>query len=50
MGFALMAAGVLGLVAFLPTRGAVLRPGEREAVIEERHHIGHHADHHHCRS
>jgi hypothetical protein len=40
-----MAAGVLGLIAFMSTHGTVLRPGEREAVIEERHHIGKHDDH-----
>ncbi|MFJ4422510.1 hypothetical protein [Streptomyces bobili] len=45
VGFVLMAAGLLGLLAFMSTRGAVLRPGEREAVIEERHYIGHHDDH-----
>jgi hypothetical protein len=46
VGFVLMAAGLLGLLAFMSTRGTVLRPGEREAVIEERHYIGHHDDHH----
>jgi hypothetical protein len=47
VGFFLMAAGVLGLIAFMSTHGTVLRPGEREAVIEERHHIGKHDDHQH---
>jgi len=45
VGFVLMVAGVVGLIAFMATPGAVLRPGEREAVIEERHYIGKHDDH-----
>lgn len=39
VGFALMAVGVLGLVAFLSTPGTVLRPGERQ-YVEERHYFG----------
>ncbi|MFH9861162.1 hypothetical protein [Streptomyces sp. NPDC017202] len=50
VGFVLMAAGLLGLIAFMSTRGTVLRPGEREAVIEERHYIGGPDDHHRYRS
>ncbi|MFD7475257.1 hypothetical protein ACFV8Z_24630 [Streptomyces sp. NPDC059837] len=42
--FALMAAGVLGLIAFLSTPGTVLRPGERE-FVEERHYFGKGDDH-----
>jgi len=34
----------------MSTRGVVLRPGEREAVIEERHYIGKHDDHRNYRS
>lgn len=45
VGFVLMVAGVVGLIAFMATPGAVLRPGEREAVIEGRHYIGKHDDH-----
>ncbi|MGQ4481610.1 hypothetical protein [Streptomyces sp. SAS_276] len=45
VGFLLMAAGAIGLITFMSTRGVVLRPGEREAVIEERHYIGRHDDH-----
>ncbi|MGQ4360363.1 hypothetical protein [Streptomyces sp. SAS_272] len=44
VGFALMAVGVLGLIAFLSTPGTVLRPGERE-FIEERHYFGKNDDH-----
>ncbi|MFI1164331.1 hypothetical protein ACH4UM_12050 [Streptomyces sp. NPDC020801] len=44
VGFFLMAAGVLGLIAFMATPGAVLRPNERE-VVEERHYMGRHDDH-----
>ena len=44
VGFLLMAAGVVGLSTFMNTRGAVLRPGRREAVIEGRHCIGKHDD------
>lgn len=50
VGFLLMAAGVIGLITFMSTRGVVLRPGEREAVIEERHYIGNHDDHRNYRS
>jgi hypothetical protein len=50
VGFLLMAAGVIGLITFMSTRGVVLRPGEREAVIEERHYIGKHDDHRDYRS
>jgi hypothetical protein len=50
VGFLLMAAGVIGLITFMSTRGVVLRPGEREAVIEERHYIGKHDDHRNYRS
>lgn len=50
VGFFLMAAGALGLIAFMSTRGTVLRPGEREAVIEERHYIGKHDGRQHYRS
>ncbi|MGW3109579.1 hypothetical protein [Streptomyces sp. NPDC001100] len=50
VGFFLMVVGVVGLITFMSTRGAVLRPGEREAVIEERHYIGKHDDHQHYRS
>jgi hypothetical protein len=39
-----MAVGVLGLIAFLSTPGAVLRPGERE-FVEERHYFGKDDDH-----
>lgn len=49
VGFALMAAGVLGLISFLSTQGTVRRPGEREVVIEEKHYIGDHDDHRHYR-
>ncbi len=42
--------GDAGLITFMSTRGAVLRPGEREAVIEERHYIGKHDDHRNYRS
>lgn len=49
VGFVLMTAGVIGLIAFMGTRGTVLRPGEREAVIEERHYIGKNTDHEHYR-
>ncbi|MFF1442776.1 MULTISPECIES: hypothetical protein [Streptomyces] len=44
VGFSLMVVGVLGLIAFLATPGAVLRPGERE-FVEERHYFGEHDDH-----
>ena len=40
VGFVLMAAGLLGLIAFMNTRGTVQRPGEHGTVIEERHYIG----------
>jgi hypothetical protein len=50
VGFFLMVAGVIGLITFMSTRGTVLRPGEREAVIEERHYIGKHDDHRNYRS
>ncbi|WP_329600043.1 hypothetical protein OIE43_43270 [Streptomyces pseudovenezuelae] len=50
VGFALMCAGVIGLVMFLATPGMVRRPGERETVVEERHYIGDHDDHRHYRS
>ncbi|MFJ9898284.1 hypothetical protein ACIQPR_33595 [Streptomyces sp. NPDC091280] len=40
VGFALMAVGILGLIMFLSTAGAVRRPGERGTVIEERHYMG----------
>ncbi|GAA3816376.1 hypothetical protein ACFS5L_06115 [Streptomyces phyllanthi] len=49
VGLTLMAAGVLGLIAFMATPGMVRRPGEREVVIDERHYIGDHDDHHHYR-
>ncbi|MFD8006913.1 hypothetical protein [Streptomyces mirabilis] len=35
VGFFLMAVRALGLIAFMSTRGTVLRPGEREAVVED---------------
>ncbi|MEU4654612.1 hypothetical protein AB0G32_11785 [Streptomyces sp. NPDC023723] len=44
VGFILMAAGILGLIAFMSTPGAILRPGENE-VVERRHYIGKHDDH-----
>ena len=44
VGFSLIVAGVVGLIAFLSTPGAVLRPGERE-FVEERHYFGKHDDH-----
>ncbi|GAQ50255.1 hypothetical protein [Streptomyces acidiscabies] len=44
VGFSLMAAGIVGLVAFIGTPGSVLRPGERE-YVEERHYFGDHDDH-----
>jgi hypothetical protein len=44
VGFTLMGVGVLGLIAFLATPGAVLRPGERE-FVEERHYFGKNDDH-----
>ncbi|WP_329272200.1 hypothetical protein [Streptomyces pseudovenezuelae] len=50
VGFALMCAGVIGLIMFLATPGMVRRPGERETVVEERHYIGDHDDHRHYRS
>jgi len=50
VGFFLMAAGVLGLITFIATPGAVRRPGEHETVIEERHYIGDGDDHRHYRS
>ncbi|MDN3029206.1 hypothetical protein [Streptomyces sp. S.PB5] len=40
VGFVLMVAGVIGLIAFMSTTGMVQRPGERGTVIEERHYIG----------
>lgn len=40
VGFVLMASGLLGLIAFMGTRGTVQRPGEHGTVIEERHYIG----------
>ena len=45
VGFALMCAGVIGLIMFVATPGMVRRPGERETVIDERHFIGDHDDH-----
>ncbi|KUM84242.1 MULTISPECIES: hypothetical protein [Streptomyces] len=50
VGFALMCAGVIGLIMFVATPGMVRRPGERETVVEERHYIGDHDDHRHYRS
>ena len=50
VGFVLMAAGILGLIAFMATPGAVRRPGEREVVIEEKHFIGECDDHSHYRT
>ncbi|WP_230396268.1 hypothetical protein [Streptomyces blattellae] len=44
-GFVLMAAGVLGLIAFMATPAMVRRPGEREVVIDERHYIRDHDYH-----
>ncbi|MFF4550105.1 hypothetical protein [Streptomyces sp. NPDC001435] len=49
VGFILLAAGILGLIAFMSTPGAVRRPGEREAVIEERHYMGKGDDHRYYR-
>lgn len=50
VGFALMSAGILGLVMFMATPGTVRRPGERETIIEEKHFIGDHDDHRHYRT
>ncbi|MEV7389749.1 hypothetical protein [Streptomyces sp. NPDC091215] len=49
VGFVLMAVGVLGLITFMATPGAIRRPGEREVVIERRY-MGDHDDHQHYRS
>ncbi|MFF7648035.1 hypothetical protein [Streptomyces canus] len=49
VGFFLMAAGVLGLIAFMSTPGVVRRPGEHEVVIEK-HFIGDGEDHRHYRT
>ncbi|WP_409054937.1 hypothetical protein [Streptomyces sp. SYP-A7185] len=45
VGFTLLAAGILGLMAFMGTPGMVKRPGERETVIQERHYMGKGDDH-----
>jgi hypothetical protein len=44
VGFILLSAGILGLIVFMGTTGAVRRPGEGETIIEK-HFIGD-ADHH----
>ena len=44
VGFVLLAAGILGLIVFMNTPGAVSRPGEGETIIEK-HFMGD-ADHH----
>ncbi|MCX4853342.1 hypothetical protein OG426_02510 [Streptomyces canus] len=49
VGFALMAVGIIGIIAFLGTQGAVRHPGENEVVIERRY-TGDHDDHQHYRS
>jgi hypothetical protein len=50
VGFILMVAGLLGLVAFMTTSGTVRRPGEHGTVIEERHYIGDAEDRRHYHS
>lgn len=50
VGFFLMVAGLLGLIAFMATPGTVRRPGEHGTVIEERHYIGDAEDRHRHRS
>ncbi|MCX5205791.1 hypothetical protein OG897_30625 [Streptomyces sp. NBC_00237] len=44
VGIALLAGGVLGLLAFIGAQGRQM-PGEREKIVDERHYIGGNDDH-----
>ncbi|MFR0354604.1 hypothetical protein [Streptomyces sediminimaris] len=49
VGFILLSAGILGLIVFMGTSGAVRRPGEGETIIEK-HFIGDPQHHRHYRA
>ncbi|NEB74256.1 hypothetical protein G3I40_03220 [Streptomyces sp. SID14478] len=46
VGFLLVVGGLLGLLVFMATPGAIRRPGETRTVLEERHYIGGRDDEH----